>query len=251
MGRKRDKTVEHDRLRTIVLTILDQDDLDLDLAKFARQAGFDPATTEGFKAYQAIRRWTGERAEKGPDGKPGDSFPRHLKLEYRRAVFLCVRNDHWDEYIKPLPKGERWITAEERERWYYDTKPTENVRRVPHELAAFAEFVEKEAIITGVTAHSVTAEGTEGTRTYRPAGGLTEEDYRRLADDVLVETQDELAWAVIDNVLWKKGLLRSQIRQARRLVPKERTFDLIEANSFEVVADALYEKVRKAPKKKR
>ena len=53
---------------------------------------------------------------------------------------------------------------------------------------------------------------------------------------------------MIDNLLWKKGLLSSQIQGTRRLFAERWLTDLIEANSFEVVADALYEEVMKAPK---
>ena len=55
---------------------------------------------------------------------------------------------------------------------------------------------------------------------------------------------------MIDNLLWKKGLLSSQIQRTRRLFAERSLTDLIEANSFEVVADALYEEVMKDPKKK-
>ena len=53
------------------------------------------------------------------------------------------------------------------------------------ELVGFAEYVDSAAIITRVTAHLFTAEDGESTRTYEPREGLTEEDYRRLAYDVL------------------------------------------------------------------
>ena len=108
-----------------------------------------------------------------------------------------------------------------------------------------------------MTRHYVTAEiydgsGESSARTYGPAGGLTEEDYHRLDDDdVVFETSQALAWAVIDNLLWKKGLISSQILRTRRLVPKGTITDLIEANSFETVAAVLFNEMTKAPKKKR
>ena len=47
------------------------------------------------------------------------------------------------------------------------------------------------------------------------------------------------------------GLLRSQFRQAHRRVPEGAISEMVEHNSFEVVADALYEEMKKAPKKQR
>jgi hypothetical protein len=53
---------------------------------------------------------------------------------------------------------------------------------------------------------------------------------------------------VIENLLWKKGLLRSQIERTRRLVPEWSLTDLVEATSFDKVAEALANEVKKAPK---
>jgi len=234
----------------------------MDPSKLVRDAGFDTAAKEGRAAYQAIKRWLeGRESEgqesKGREGKRGESFARHLPLKYRRRLFIYIRNDHWDKYIEPLPKGEEWITAEERERWYSDTHSTEWVRRDRGALEDFVAYIKAGGNITQATRHSVRAEinssGGESTaRVYGPAGGLTEEDYQRLAyDDLSFETQEELAWGVIDNLLWKKGLLTSQIRQAHRRVPEVAISKMVEQSSFEVVAAALYEDMKKAPKKQR
>ena len=99
-----------------------------------------------------------------------------------------MRAHYWDEYIKPVPAGERWITAEESERWNSDTNPTESVRRDPDALKDFVGYLKGGGTITQVTRHAVTAEiyyasGESNARTYGPAGGLTEEDYHRLDDD--------------------------------------------------------------------
>ncbi len=124
--------------------------------------------------------------------------------------------------------------------------------RTPTELDRFAEYVRNGAIITMVTAHSVTAEGGESTRTYEPREGLTEEVYHRLAsDDLLFETQESLAWSVIENLLRKKGLTGVQIGQARRLVPEGVITAMVNRKSFEVVAVALFNEATKTPRKKR
>jgi hypothetical protein len=270
-GRKRDQSVEDDRLRTIIQMIVDQEGMNP--SKLVREAGFDTASKEWRAAYQAIKRWSEgreskvqkpkdrekkdqepkDRESKDREKKPGEYFARHLPLKYRRQLFIYIRNHHWDEYIKPLPPGERWITVEERERWYSDTHSTDWVRRDPDDLEDFVGYIKSRGIITQVTRHSVSAEvnylsGESTARMYGPAGGLTEEDYQRLAYDDL--SREALAWGVIDNLLWKKGLLSSQIQRTRRLFAERSLTDLIEANSFEVVADALYEEVMKAPKKK-
>src|SRR5271157_1103865 len=255
-GRKRDQSVEDDRLRTIIQMIVDQEGMDP--SKLVRKAGFDTASKEWRAAYQAIKRWSEGReakVQKPKDRKKKDReyFARHLPLKYRRQFFIYIRNHHWDEYIKPLPPGERWITVEERERWYSDTHSTDRVRRDPDDLEDFVGYIKSRGTITQVTRDSVSAEanysGGESTaRMYGPAGGLTEEDYQRLAYDDL--SREALAWGVIDNLLWKKGLLSSQIQGTRRLFAERWLTDLIEANSFDVVADALYEEVMKAPKKK-
>jgi hypothetical protein len=119
--------------------------------------------------------------------------------------------------------------------------------RTPTELDRFAEYVKNEAAITSVTAHSVTAEGAESTRTYEPRGGLTEEVYHCLAYDDLSKTM--LAWGVIESLLLKRGLTRSQIGYVGRSIDKDLLPELIEENSFEVVVNALFEDVTKAPKK--
>jgi hypothetical protein len=133
----------------------------------------------------------------------------------------------------------------------------------PTELDLFAEYVMNGAIVTMVTSHSVTAEGSESTRTYAPREGLTKEVYRRLAaDDLMPEMLEELAWGVIGNLLSKKGLSAAQIRQARRRITEKiqkarrrkidvAITDLVERNSFEEIVDAIYEEAVKAPKKKR
>ena len=147
-----------------------------------------------------------------------------------------------------MPKREAWVTIEERERWYSDTHSTEPVRRDPHALEDFVQYLKSGGTITQATRHSVRAEinyagGESNDRMYGPAGGLTEEDYQRLSYDDL--SREVLAWGVIDNLLWKKGLLSSQIQRTRRLFAAklaERSLsltDIVEANSFEIVAEAL------------
>jgi hypothetical protein len=152
MGRKRDETVKHDRLRTIMKTIVNQSGGKL--RPVLRDAGIDVETKEGRTAYQAINRWLG-----GREGESGDYFPRSLKLEYRELLFTYIRFKHRTEYIKPLPPGESWITSDEMLTWIGDFhlsgqpgKPiqewTEDVKRVFDEAfgieaAALAEEVKK------------------------------------------------------------------------------------------------------------
>jgi hypothetical protein len=111
--------------------------------------------------------------------------------------------------------------------------------RVPQqtELDHFAAYIDSGAIITLVTAHSITAEGGESTRSYEPREGLTEEVYCRLACDDLSRTM--LAWGVIENLLRRKGLNGRQIAYAKRLVPEEVLPALVEYHSFGIVAEAL------------
>ena len=113
MGQKRDETVKHDRLRTIMQTIVEQSGGKL--RPVLREAGIDVETKEGRTAYQAINRWLG-----GREGESGDYFPRTLKLEYRELLFKYIRIKHRTEYIKPLPPGETWITSDEMATWLED-----------------------------------------------------------------------------------------------------------------------------------
>jgi hypothetical protein len=113
MGQKRDETVKHDRLRTIMQTIVEQSGGKL--RPVLREAGIDVETKEGRTAYQAINRWLG-----GREGESGDYFPRSLKLEYRELLFKYIRIKHRTEYIKPLPPGETWITSDEMATWLED-----------------------------------------------------------------------------------------------------------------------------------
>ena len=152
MGQKRDETVKHDRLRTIMQTIVEQSGGKL--RPVLREAGIDVETKEGRTAYQAINRWLG-----GREGESGDYFPRTLKLEYRELLFKYIRIKHRTEYIKPMPSGETWITPDEMATWLYDFhrsgqpgKPiqewTEDVKRVFDEAFgieadALAEKVKK------------------------------------------------------------------------------------------------------------
>ena len=151
MGQKRDETVKHDRLRTIMQTIVNQSGGKL--RPVLRDAGIDVETKEGRTAYQAINRWLG-----GREGESGDYFPRTLKLEYRELLFKYIRSKHRTEYIKPMPSGETWITSDEMLTWIGDFhlsgqpgKPiqewTEDVKRVFDEAfgieAAALEEVKK------------------------------------------------------------------------------------------------------------
>ena len=113
MGQKRDETVKHDRLRTIMQTIVEQSGGKL--RPVLREAGIDVETKEGRTAYQAINRWLG-----GREGESGDYFPRTLKLEYRELLFKYIRIKYRTEYIKPLPPGETWITSDEMATWLED-----------------------------------------------------------------------------------------------------------------------------------
>ena len=122
MGQKRDETVKHDRLRTIMQTIVEQSGGKL--RPVLREAGIDVETKEGRTAYQAINRWLGGRERKPRKGQrkgqPEDYFPRTLKLEYRELLFKYIRIKHRTEYIKPLPPGETWITSDEMATWLED-----------------------------------------------------------------------------------------------------------------------------------
>ena len=61
-GRKRDQSVEDDRLRTIIQMIVDQEEMNP--SKLVREAGFDTASKEWRAAYQAIKRWSEGRESK-------------------------------------------------------------------------------------------------------------------------------------------------------------------------------------------
>ena len=161
MGQKRDETVKHDRLRTIMQTIVEQSGGKL--RPVLREAGIDVETKAGRTAYQAINRWLGGRERKPRKGQrkgqPEDYFPRTLKLEYRELLFTHIRSKHRTKYIKPMPSGETWITPDEMATWLYDFhrsgqpgKPiqewTEDVKRVFDEAFgieadALAEKVKK------------------------------------------------------------------------------------------------------------
>lgn len=240
-----------DRLKSIVCTLLADDDQDLDVAKFTRRLGYDTKTTAGKSATQAIRRWTEGRWESVDGRLPDAPGLPPLKRAYRLRVFMYVRREHKDEYLKPLPPGEVWPNAEERERWHYDTRKWRVERRDPALLDGFVAYLRSGATITQVTKDFTRAEldsasGESESREYGPAGGLTEEDYRRLAEvgDHIEDTLDDLAWAVVSNLLWKKGLLRSQIRRARRLCEETDAIrDRVDAASFEEVTDSLYDEV--------
>jgi hypothetical protein len=138
MGRKRDETLKHDRLRAIMQTIVNQSGGKL--LPVLRKAGIDVGTKEGRTAYQAINRWFG-----GREGKPGDLFPRSLKREYREFLFKHISYKHREEYIKPVPPGETWMTPDEMATWlrdYYESgqsgepiqKWTEHASRVFNEM---------------------------------------------------------------------------------------------------------------------
>ena len=136
MGRKRDKTVGHDRLRSLMSEIVDR--MGGRLRPVLRQAGIDvDSKDEGGTNYQAINRWFGGRSvaegpsdpessgenEGKPDkrkSKPKDFFARPLPEEYRNILFAFVRERHWTEYVKPMPPGETWITADEMATWLQD-----------------------------------------------------------------------------------------------------------------------------------
>jgi len=109
--------------------------------------------------------------------------------------------------------------------------------RTPTDIDHFADYIESGAIITRVTAYSVTAERGESTRTYEPREGLAEEHYHRLASDDLSRTM--LAWGVIENLLRRRGLTEAQIAYAKPSVPEEVLPVLGEYHSFEIVAEAL------------
>lgn len=115
MGRKRDESGKRDRLRAIMQTIVDKSGGKL--RPVLREAGIDLETKEGRTAYQAINRWFG-----GREGKPGDLFPRPLQPGYRQMLFVYVRAKHWDEYIKPVPAREIWLTADEMLAWLEEYK---------------------------------------------------------------------------------------------------------------------------------
>ncbi len=112
--------------------------------------------------------------------------------------------------------------------------------RTPTDLDNFADYIESSAIITRVTAYSVTAEGGESTRTYEPREGLAEEHYHRFAYDDLSKRM--LSWGVMKNLLRKRGLTEAQITYARQSVPEEMLPVLVEYHSFEIVAEALASK---------
>ena len=263
MGRKRDTTVERDRLRLIVLPLVDGVDLDLNVTRFAGAIGYKPGKKRT-SAAQAISRWLYGRWGKVQDPQEGeaqdpqeskkDLIPRPLKSNYRDAVFSYVRENHNEEYRRPLPEGQRWPRPVERERWLEDTRPTDHRRRSSRDLAVFYAYLQSGATIIDVTSDSVRAEVYDNTclesaQVYSPPGGLIEEDYCRLnTDDLPIDMQRELAWAVIDNILWKKGLLRSQIRRTRHLVAgRADILDLVGAHSFEVVADTLFNELKSKP----
>ena len=181
---------------------------------------------------------------KGKLDKKRKSYFPPLKGETREKLFAFLK-DRYPNEVAEIKNAEINALLE---------KASKIGRRVrtPTELDHFAEFVRNGAIITDVSAHSVTAEGYETTRSYKPREGLTEEVYERLvSDDLVIDTQEELAWGVIENLLRKKGLTAEQIGQARRRVSEAWISDLVDESSFEVVANALCTDVKKAPKRKR
>jgi hypothetical protein len=192
---------------------------------------------------------------KGKLDKKKKPYPPPLKGEVREKLFAFLKAQYAEEFaeIKNAPMKKLLEEASK----IATLVPT------PTEIHLFAEYVMNGAIVTMVTSHSVTAEGSESTRTYAPREGLTEEVYRRLAaDDLMPEMLEELAWGVIGNLLSKKGLSAAQIRQARRRITEKiqkarrrktdlAITDLVELNSFDVIVDAIYDEAVKAPKKKR
>lgn len=105
------------------------------------------------------------------------------------------------------------------------------------ELDRFAVFVERGAIISGVRWYCVEAEkgGTE--MKFKPEGGLTGDHYRRLGTGPLERVQ--LARAVIENLLKRRGHGLRAIEEAFREVNDENLPGLVEEYSFEAMADAL------------
>ena len=127
MGRKRDKMVEYDRLRSLMKTVVDQlgGKLRPVLRSVLGEAGIDVNSKEGRAAYQAINRWyggreAGTRIGKPAEGKPADYFPRTLKSKYRIILFTYIRSNHKEEYIKRVPPREIWITPDELVTWLED-----------------------------------------------------------------------------------------------------------------------------------
>ena len=83
-GRKRDQSVEHDRLRTIIQMIVDQEGMDP--SKLVREAGFDTASKEWRAAYQAIKRWSEGReskVQKPKDREKKDQEPKDRESKDR------------------------------------------------------------------------------------------------------------------------------------------------------------------------
>lgn len=186
--------------------------------------------------YQNVWNWL--KGRKDRNSKP--YLPR-LNSEDREKLLACLRE------LYPLEMKEIEHDAPMRA-LLAQASEIATLVPTPTELDRFVEYVRDGAIITSVTAHSVTAEGGESTRTYEPREGLTEEVYHRLtSDDLILDTAEALAWGVIENLLLKRGISRAQIQQARRRVAKRSVTHLVEASTFEVVVNILATEVTKAP----
>ncbi len=167
----------------------------------------------------------------GRNDRRGRRYYSPLKGETREKLFAHLKAVYPDEVAEIEAAPIKALLE----------KASKIATRVPSptELDRFAEYVENEAIITIVTADSVTAEGADSTRTYNPPGGLTEDVYVRLAYDDL--SREALAWGVIENLLRMKSLSAGQIRHARRLLPD--ILELVDQYEFETVADELCEAI--------
>jgi hypothetical protein len=171
-----------------------------------------------------INQWLNGRKD-----RKGVRYPPPLESETREKLF---------SYLKfRFPKEMREI---EEVRIFGEFDKSVTKIRPRTELDGFADFVRSGAVITSVTPFSVTAEGGERAWTHSPYGGLTGEVYERLAsDDVLPEALDELAWAVVENLLHKKGFTWPWVLRARLLVPGVDITSLLEQYSFDDLVTSL------------
>lgn len=105
------------------------------------------------------------------------------------------------------------------------------------ELDRFAAFVQRGAVISGARWYCVKAEDREIEMEFKPEGGLTDDHYRRLGTAPLERVQ--LARAVIENLLKRRGHGLPAIVEAFRGVNDETLPGLVKEYSFEAMADAL------------
>jgi hypothetical protein len=116
--------------------------------------------------------------------------------------------------------------------------------RTPTELDRFVAFAESAGGISDADWRGIEAGGDEDRRRYSPAGGVTEEHYRRLCGFEVDRAL--LARAVIDNMLRLRGHGSWARRRAFERLDDEDLLCLLESHTFEAAVDAMEIVIRDA-----